>query len=315
MLKLKFAIKTENLTKKYGDLVAVNKLKLEVETKTVHGFLGPNGAGKTTTIKMLVGLLKPDEGTIRVLDRDAVGDKPEMRRHLGYMPELPKFPKHLTGWELLDIYGRMFGMTNQQRQEQLPELFELVGLKGRERDALGKYSKGMQQRLGIAQALLNAPELIVLDEPSLGLDPIGMVEVRELVKQIAKEGTTVFLSSHLLFEVQQVCTHATIIHKGIALISDKLENISKKFAGPGRLLVEVSKLTKSISERVRALPFVSEVVEKDNMLTIEVETSDDVRPQVSQAITRAGGVIISMKTEGQSLEDVFVKLVKKREED
>lgn len=315
MLKLKFAIKTENLTKKYGDLVAVNKLKLEVETKTVHGFLGPNGAGKTTTIKMLVGLLKPDEGTIRVLDRDAVGDKPEMRLHLGYMPELPKFPKHLTGWELLDIYGRMFGMTNQQRQEQLPELFELVGLKGRERDALGKYSKGMQQRLGIAQALLNAPELIVLDEPSLGLDPIGMVEVRELVKQIAKEGTTVFLSSHLLFEVQQVCTHATIIHKGIALTSDKLENISKKFAGPGRLLVEVSKLTKSISERVRVLPFVSEVLEKDNMLTIEVETSDDVRPQVSQAITRAGGVIISMKTEGQSLEDVFVKLVKKREED
>lgn len=315
MLKLKFAIKTENLTKKYGDLVAVNKLKLEVETKTVHGFLGPNGAGKTTTIKMLVGLLKPDEGTIRVLDRDAVGDKPEMRLHLGYMPELPKFPKHLTGWELLDIYGRMFGMTNQQRQEQLPELFELVGLKGRERDALGKYSKGMQQRLGIAQALLNAPELIVLDEPSLGLDPIGMVEVRELVKQIAKEGTTVFLSSHLLFEVQQVCTHATIIHKGIALTSDKLENISKKFAGPGRVVVEVSKLTKSISERVRALPFVSGVVEKDNMLTIEVETSDDVRPQVSQAITRAGGVIISMKTEGQSLEDVFVKLVKKREED
>jgi ABC-2 type transport system ATP-binding protein len=314
VLKLKFAIKTDNLTKKYGDLVAVNKLKLEVETKTVHGFLGPNGAGKTTTIKMLVGLLKPDEGTIRVLDRDAVGDKPEMRLHLGYMPELPKFPKHLTGWELLDIYGRMFGMTNQQRQEQLPELFELVGLKGRERDALGKYSKGMQQRLGIAQALLNAPELIVLDEPSLGLDPIGMVEVRELVKQIAKEGTTVFLSSHLLFEVQQVCTHATIIHKGIALTSDKLENISKKFAGPGRVVVEVSKLTKSISERVMALPFVSEVVEKDNMLTIEVETSDDVRPQVSQAITRAGGVIISMKTEGQSLEDVFVKLVKKREE-
>jgi len=313
VLILKFVIKTENLTKKYDDLVAVNKLDLEVETKTVHGFLGPNGAGKTTTIKMLVGLLKPDEGTIRVLDRDAVGDKPEMRLHLGYMAELPKFPKHLTGWELLDIYGKMFGMTKQQRQEQLPRLFEIVGLKGREKDALGKYSKGMQQRLGIAQALLNAPELIILDEPSLGLDPVGMVEVRELVKHVAKEGVTVFLSSHLLFEVQQVCTHATIIHEGIALTSDKLENISKKFAGPTKLLVEVSKLKKSIVESVKALPFVSWVAEKDNILTIKMKTSDDVRSQVSQVITKAGGVIVSMKVEGQSLEDVFVKLVKNKE--
>lgn len=309
---MKFAIKTENLTKKYGDLIAVNKLNLKVETKTVHGFLGPNGAGKTTTIKMLVGLLKPDEGTVKVLSRDAIGDKPEMRLHLGYMPELPKFPKHLTGWELLDIYGRMFGMTKQQRQEQLPKLLELVGLKGREKDALGKYSKGMQQRLGIAQALLNAPELIILDEPSLGLDPVGMVEVRELVKHIAKEGVTVFLSSHLLFEVQQVCTHATIIHKGVALTSDRLENISKKFAGPARLLVEISKMKKSIVESIRALPFVSEVEEKGSTLTIEVKTRDDVRSQVSQAITKAGGVIVSMKAEGQSLEDVFVKLVKEQ---
>ncbi len=131
----------------------------------MHGFLGPNGAGKTTTIKMLVGLLKPDEGTVRILDRNVVGDKPEVRLHLGNMPELPKFPKHLTGWELLDIYGRMFGMDKQERQKQLPKLLELVGLKGREKDALGKYSKGMQQRLGIAQALLNSPELIILDEP------------------------------------------------------------------------------------------------------------------------------------------------------
>lgn len=310
VLKLKFAIKTENLTKKYGNLVAVNKLNLEVENKTIHGFLGPNGAGKTTTIKMLVGLLRPNEGVIKVLGRNVVGNRSEMRLHLGYMPELPKFPKHLTGWELLDIYGKMFGMTKQQRQEQLPKLFELVGLKGRERDTVGKYSKGMQQRLGIAQALLNDPELIILDEPSLGLDPVGMIEVRELVKQIAKEGVTVFLSSHLLFEVQQVCTHATIIHKGVALTSDKLENISKKFAGPTKLLVEVSKLKKTIVESVKALPFVSDVTEKGNRLAIEMKTRDDVRPQVSQTITKAGGVIISMKSEGQSLEDIFVKLVR-----
>jgi ABC-2 type transport system ATP-binding protein len=312
---LKLAIATENLTKRYEKLVAVNKLKLEVETSTVHGFLGPNGAGKTTTIKMLLGLLKPDEGTIRVLDRNAVGDQPKTRLHLGYMPELPKFPKHLTGWELLDIYGRMFGMTEQERKDQLPKLFELTGLKGREKDAIGKYSKGMQQRLGIAQALLDDPKLIILDEPSLGLDPVGMVEVRELVKHVAKEGVTVFLSSHLLFEVQQVCTNVTIIHKGVALTSDRLENISKKFAEPARLLVEVAEMKEAIIESVKALPFVSEVTQKDKEIVIETRTSDDVRPQVSQAITKEGGIITSMKTEGQSLEDIFVKLIKDKEGD
>lgn len=311
---MKLAIVTDNLTKKYDTLVAVNGLNLGVEANTVHGFLGPNGAGKTTTIKMLLGLLKPNAGTIKVLDEEVVGDKPETRMHVGYMPELPKFPKHLTGWELLDIYGRMYGMGKQQREEQLDKLFGLVGLKEREKDAVGKYSKGMQQRLGIAQALLGDPKLIILDEPSLGLDPIGMVEVRELMKHVAKEGVTVFLSSHLLFEVQQVCTHATIIHKGVALASDKLENISKKFAAPAKLLVEVTELRKGIVESIKALPFVSDVIEKDNEISIETKTGDDVRPLVSQAVTKAGGVIVSMKTEGQSLEDVFVKLVKGQEE-
>ncbi len=124
---------------------------------------------------------------------------------------------------MLDIYGRMYGMTEQQRAEQIPKLIELVGLKGRENDLIGKYSKGMQQRIGIAQALLNNPELVILDEPSIGLDPVGMVEVRELVKTISKEGMTVFLSSHLLFEVEQICDHVTIINKGLMLASDTLQ--------------------------------------------------------------------------------------------
>ena len=196
------AIETINLTKRYGSLTAVNKLNLKVEENAIHGFLGPNGAGKTTTIKVLVGLLRPDGGTVRVLGQEVRGDRPDVRLRMGYMPELPKFPKHLKGWELLDIYGRMYGMTEQERKEQIPKLLGMVGLKGRERDLIGKYSKGMQQRLGIAQALLNEPELVVLDEPSLGLDPVGMVEVRELVKGIAKEGVTVFISSHLLFEAE-----------------------------------------------------------------------------------------------------------------
>ncbi len=303
------AIETIGLTKRYGSLVAVNKLNLQVEKNTIHGFLGPNGAGKTTTIKVLVGLLRPDGGTVRVLGREVYGDVPESRLKVGYMPELPRFPKHLKGWELLDLYGRMYGMTEQQRREQIPKLLEMVGLKGREKDFIGKYSKGMQQRLGIAQALLNDPELVILDEPSLGLDPVGMVEVRELVKNIAKEGRTVFLSSHLLFEVEQVCTHITIIHKGVALASDTLQNIYSRISGAATLVVELAKPIDSVADALRKLPFVSGVEQGGRMLVIELKTHDDVRPQISQEITRAGGVIVSMSFKGRTLEEVFMQLI------
>jgi ABC-2 type transport system ATP-binding protein len=231
------------------------------------------------------------------------------------MPELPKFPKHLKGSELLDIYGRMYGLSQQQRRDQLPKLFESVGLKGRENDLIGKYSKGMQQRLGIAQALLSEPELVILDEPSLGLDPVGMVEVRELIKNVVKEGMTVFLSSHLLFEVQQVCSHVTIINKGIALVSDTIENVEHKIKGPVTLQIEVTQLTKTIVENLKKLSFVVDVKTENNKLNILIETRDDVRPQVSETITNSGGTIISMNLTGQSLEDVFVQLVGKAGEE
>ncbi|MEM2988197.1 MAG: ABC transporter ATP-binding protein [Candidatus Bathyarchaeia archaeon] len=303
------AIETVGLTKRYGSLIAVNRLNLKVEKNTIHGFLGPNGAGKTTTIKVLVGLLRPDEGAVKVLGQEVYGDVPETRLKMGYMPELPKFPKHLKGWELLDIYGRMYGMTKQQRREQIPKLLEMVGLRGREKDLIGKYSKGMQQRLGIAQALLSDPELVILDEPSLGLDPVGMVEVREIVKNIAKEGRTVFLSSHLLFEVEQVCTHVTIIHKGVALASDTLQNIYNKISGATTLVVELAKPLDSVADALRKLPFVSSVEQEGKMLVLELKTHDDVRPQISQEITRAGGVIVSMNLKGRTLEEVFMLLI------
>ncbi|MGB9741005.1 MAG: ABC transporter ATP-binding protein [Candidatus Bathyarchaeales archaeon] len=308
---MELVIETIGLTKRYGSLTAVNKLNLKVEKGAIHGFLGPNGAGKTTTIKVLVGLLRPDEGTVKVLGHEVHGDMPDVRLRVGYMPELPKFPKHLRGWELLDIYGRMYGMTRQKRMEQIPKLLDMVGLKGREKDFVGKYSKGMQQRLGIAQALLNEPELVILDEPSLGLDPVGMVEVRELIKEIAKEGRTVFLSSHLLFEVEQICSHVTIIHKGESLISDTLHNVSSKLSGPATVQVELAKTSETVIEAVRQLPFVSNIIQDDNMLTIELKTRDDVRAQISQEITKAGGVIVSMNLKGQTLEEVFMQLITK----
>ncbi|MDG6995441.1 MAG: ABC transporter ATP-binding protein [Nitrososphaerota archaeon] len=305
------AIETIDLTRNFGSLIAVNKLNLKVERNTIHGFLGPNGAGKSTTIKMLMGLLRPSRGIAKVLGQEVKGDSPQSRLRVGFMPELPRFPKHLKGSELLDIYGRMCGMGEQNRREQIPKLIDLVGLKGRENDLIGKYSKGMQQRLGIAQALLGDPELVILDEPSIGLDPVGMVEVRELMKGIAREGRTVFLSSHLLFEVEQICGYVTIIHNGNLLVSDSLANVSGMLHRYPSLDVEVSNLTDSVLEGVRRLPFVSKVSIEGNTIMIDLNTVNDVRTQISQEITKLGGIIISMNMKGRSLEDVFVQLVSK----
>jgi ABC-2 type transport system ATP-binding protein len=234
-----------------------------------------------------------------------------MRLGIGYVPELPRFPKHLKGWELLDIYGRMYGMTEQQRKEQVPKLIEMVGLKGRENDLIGKYSKGMQQRIGIAQALLNNPDLIILDEPSLGLDPMGMVEVRKLVKNVAREGMTVFVSSHLLFEVEQICTDVTIINRGTALISDSLPNVSAMLSGPALLHIEVAKISRNVVSAVKSLPFVTSVTQTGSTLRIQISTHEDVRVQVSQEITRAGGIIVGMSQKTSNLEDVFIQLISK----
>jgi ABC-2 type transport system ATP-binding protein len=308
---LTFAIETTNLTKRYGSLTAVNKLNLKVERGTIHGFLGPNGAGKSTTIKILVGLLKATEGSAKVLGQEVRVDDANQRLHVGYMPELPKFPKHLKGAELLDIYGRMYGMNQQDRQTQISKLVELVGLKGRENDLIGKYSKGMQQRIGIAQALLNNPELVVLDEPSIGLDPVGMVEVRELVKAISKEGMTVLVSSHLLFEVEQICTHVTIINRGEALASDTLEKVSGMISGPATIQVEIANLAEPVIKALKALSIVKDITRNGSSLNVFVNTREDVRKQVSLAITGSGGVIVGMNQKSHSLEDVFIQLINK----
>jgi ABC-2 type transport system ATP-binding protein len=308
---LAFVIETADLIKKYGSLVAVDKLDLKVQAGTIHGFLGPNGAGKTTTIKVLVGLLKLDGGSVSVLGREVGWDKPNVRSRIGYMPELPKLPKHLKGTELLDIYGRMHGMTKEEREKQVPKLLDMVGLRERGNDLIGEYSKGMQQRLGMAQALLGEPELVILDEPGLGLDPVGMVEVREIMKGMAKEGITIFLSSHLLHEVQQVCTHVTIINKGVAIASGTLEQISAKVKGPLTIEAEVDKLSKAVIEKVKELPFVITVSKDGRKLHVELKTRDDVRSQVSQAITAGGGIVTSMNLKGESLEDIFMDLLTK----
>ena len=305
-----YAIETTDLNKMLWFINRSKQAKSESRKKHDPRFSWSKWSWKNNYHKDAGGLLRPTSGSVKVLGKEVHVDDADSRLNIGYMSELPKFPKHLKGAELLDIYGRMYGMSQQERADQIPKLIDLVGLKGRENDLIGKYSKGMQQRIGIAQALLSNPELVVLDEPSIGLDPVGMVEVRELVKTISKEGMTVFLSSHLLFEVEQLCDHVTIINSGSMLVSDTPQNISHQL-GPAMIHIELVDLSAAVIAAVKSLTFVSGTWKTDNTLLIQVNTYNDIRAQVSQAVTGAGGVIVGMSQKNANLEDIFIQLITK----
>lgn len=207
-----FAIHTQGLRKEFGSNVAVADLTLQVERGEVFGFLGPNGAGKTTSVKMLLGLTAPTAGTAVLLGKP-LGDRPA-RAKMGFLPEHFRFHEWLRADEFLDLHGRLYGMNKEERRVVIPDLLTLVGLSDRATTRLQAFSKGMLQRIGLAQALLNSPELVFLDEPTSGLDPLGRLLVRDIIDGLRDEGTTVFLNSHLLGEVEKTCDRVAFIQNG-----------------------------------------------------------------------------------------------------
>jgi ABC-2 type transport system ATP-binding protein len=205
------ALKTMALSKAYGSRLAVDRLDLEVERAELFGFLGPNGAGKTTTIRMALGLVAPTSGSVEILGKDVRRHRTEVLPRVGALVESPALYGYLSGRDNLRAVGNLLGGV---RESRIDEVLEIVSLKGRDRDRVRTYSMGMKQRLGLAMALLNDPELLILDEPANGLDPAGIVEMRDLLRGLAAAGKTVFISSHVLTEVQQICTRVAIINHG-----------------------------------------------------------------------------------------------------
>lgn len=302
------AIEIFGLVKNYGDLRALDGLTLEVKKGTVHGFLGRNGAGKTTTIRILMGLLSQDSGDVRIFGEEVEARNPELRLRVGYMPELPSFPPHLTGRELLDIFGELYGLSEEERKYWGDKLFKLVELENYADKRIGTYSKGMQQRIGIAQSLIGDPELLVLDEPAAGLDPEGRSRIRTIVKEVGELGITVFISSHLLEEVEKICSHATIIDRGRVVESGPITEISGKFSEGVKIVVEVVEPEEKLVPLIREIPQVESVEQKEGgEFVILSKLGEDVREEVSRTITRNGGVIVGMREEKQTLEDVFLK--------
>jgi len=218
------ALKTNALSKVYGKRLAVDRLELEVEGGELFGFLGPNGAGKTTTIRMALGLIAPTAGKVEVLGKDVRSHRSEVLPRVGALVESPALYSYLSGRDNLRAVGDLLGGVSEKR---IDEVLEIVSLTGRDRDKVRTYSMGMKQRLGLGIALLNDPELLILDEPANGLDPAGIVEMRDLMRRLAAEGKTVFISSHVLSEVQQICTRVAIINHGklvrVASVHDLLQ--------------------------------------------------------------------------------------------
>lgn len=294
------AIQAQQLRKEFGKKVAVADLTLEVRRGEVFGFLGPNGAGKTTSIKMLLGLITPTAGSAKLLDKP-LGDR-EIRRRIGYLPEHFRFYPWLKGAEFLDLHGKLYGLSKQERREIISPLLERVGLAGREETKLGAFSKGMTQRIGLAQALMNEPDLVILDEPTSGLDPIGRKLVRDIIHELRDDGTTVFLNSHLLSEIEKTCDRAAFIRDGniveVHNLADWGENI--------RLKLRVDAITPQLCQHLQSIG--SDVRAEQNTVSVTLPNESQVPPVVSWLVN-ANVSVYEITPERLSLEDRFIQIV------
>jgi ABC-2 type transport system ATP-binding protein len=302
-IEMALAIRAEGLTKKFllrGEVVAVDHLNLEVEEGEIFGFLGPNGAGKTTTIKMLLGLIFPDAGTAEVLGYPAGAQ--EMRRLVSYLPENPYFYDHLTGGELLDFYGRLFGLSSAERAARVDKLMDLVGLRNDKTKQLKQYSKGMMQRIGIAQALINDPRLLIFDEPTSGLDPVAHIEIRNLIESLREQGKTVFLSSHQLSDVELVCDRICILNYGKMVKAGRVEDLVSE----GRTEITATGVPAEVSGRLKEM---GTPVAADNGRMVVTCGDESLVNAVVDLIRSGKGKILSVVPLKRTLEEIFVETV------
>lgn len=301
------AIEIRNLTKKYHNIVgggtftAVDHLDLTVEQGQIFGFLGPNGAGKTTTIKMLLGLIFPTSGEARLLGKP-IGDI-SVKYDIAYLPESPYFYDYMTGPELLDFYGQLFGIENKVRNQRIEELIHTVGLGHATGRTLRQYSKGMLQRIGIAQALINDPKLLFFDEPTSGLDPVAHIDIRNLILRLKEEGKTLFISSHGLSDVEMVCDRVAIIHRGELKTTGHVADL---LAGSQVRIVAVG-LPDDVRQAV--VNMADKVDDEHGQLTIW-ESDEEKVNTIVDIIRGANAKLVSLTPERRSLEDIFLETVR-----
>ncbi|MDR6220640.1 ABC transporter ATP-binding protein [Deinococcus soli (ex Cha et al. 2016)] len=300
------AIDTRDLRKTYRGRAVVDGLTLSVPRGEVFGFLGPNGAGKSTTVKMLLGLVHPSGGEVRVLGGHP--QDPAVRARLGFLPEQFRFQTWMTGQEFLEFHGRLAGLSAAERRTRIPAVLDEVGLGGRGHETLGGYSKGMLQRAGLAGAILARPDLVFLDEPTSALDPIGRIEVREIIERLRAQGTAVFLNSHLLSEVEQVCDRVAFVKRGRVLTQGSMREL---MGGVLPVDLRVNTLAGGLLDTLSRL---GEVRRSDTNTPgrADVElwlTRDDQIPAVADAVHAAGARLYALTPRRPDLETMFLDLI------
>jgi len=304
-------IEVDNLTKYYGDFPAIENISFTVNKGEILGFLGPNAAGKTTTMRVLTGFMPPTSGTARIAGFDVVYQSLEARRRIGYLPETVPLYTEMTVKDYLDFMGRLRGMNKQWRRRRISDVIGVCRLEEYGSSIIGKLSKGFRQRVGIAQAILHEPEVLIMDEPTIGIDPIQVVETRKLIKGLGGEHT-VILSTHILPEVSMVCERVIIINEGQVAAIDRPENLSERLKGTERIEVDIRGPFAQVMSALRDIPGVQEVTRTDRedvgSYSIESASGAELSELISDLVLQRGWGLLRLQPIQMSLEEIFLRL-------
>ena len=301
-------LKVKNLVKNYGDFNVLKNISFEVEKGKIYGFLGQNGAGKTTTMNILTGLIDFNGGEIYLDGEKFDKSKRHLLKKVGYLPQSPVFYGYMTAYEYLAFVGELSGMSASAIKTRSKELLDVMGLSEAARRKVGGYSGGMKQRFGLAVALFNKPDLLILDEPTSALDPEGRAEILSLINALKKDGITVFLSTHILSDVERVCDEVSIIHKGEILISDNLAHLKNQYIQPV-YDVEFEGDCSDLKSILSNIPWIHKLKITDHKASIYVKNLDESKKELFKLLSDYSNTCISYNLRKSDLEDIFIRLV------
>lgn len=299
-------IKTHNLVKEFETTTAVSGLSFDVERGQIYGFLGPNGAGKTTTIMMLLGLEKPTSGSIEIFGRSLEKDYFAIKRKIGVVSENQYLYEDMTAWEYLNFFGSLYEV--EDREKKVKAFLERVKLYHRRNERLAGYSHGMRQKISISRALLHDPDLIILDEPQNGLDPYGIREVRDIIKEENQKGKTILISSHILSEIEHTCNRVAILNKGKLVAEGPMDIVKMKAEQNVTLILEIESLSDELQTAIENEPYVKNIKVDNQKLILSVDRAEDYRARLARLVNEKGGLLVGMQAKSVSLEEAFMKI-------
>lgn len=301
-------VEFKGVNKRYGDVLAVDNVNLEIQEGEIFGLLGPNGAGKTTTINMLMGLAKVDGGTITIFGKKANGHNGEVKQHIGIVPQDLAIYEDLTAAENVEFFGKLFGLGGSLLKERVAQALEFTGLSDKARQYPKKFSGGMKRRLNIACAIVHQPRLIVMDEPTVGIDPQSRNHILESVRALNKQGSTIIYTSHYMEEVEAICTRIAIMDKGRVIARGTKDELKDLVSTEETITLEVANITYTLVDQLKKLPGVKECSLSEGKLSVIVTKGSQVTGRIIDCLTAAGSEINSLNMEKTTLESVFLTL-------